>query len=186
MNRSFMTYKKQFEIFSESQSYIISILLILAVGIFSSDVFAQRRDHLTDTESDVVREAQILDKRIEVLVKFIDRRLLVVENPNAVEAKKDAEKFGALPKGTNIELFGDIARILDDSMTNIDDVANRDAKNVLVPKALKILSTACKRLLPQFNALREKSKDNSERGILTQAIENAEAIIEADSNFANN
>jgi hypothetical protein len=58
---------------------ISSILLILCLA---SLVFAKaatpQRDHLTPQEVDIVKEAQILDQRIEVFIKAAERRLLVL------------------------------------------------------------------------------------------------------------
>ncbi len=166
-----------------SQFFPLFGLLLISFCLFSDSAVAQKRDDLTETEANLVRDTQELDKRTEIFVKFIDRRLLVINNPTAVEPKKDAEKFGALPKGTRAELLSDIARILDEAMTKIDDVANRDEKNPLIPKALKIFAAACSRFLPEFNSLREKATDAKEIGALGQAIENAEAVVDANQNF---
>src|SRR5439155_24747690 len=55
--------------------------------------FAQSRDHLTDPESELVREYQQLDKRIEVFIKAIDRRFAIINGkPQPEKIKKDKEK----------------------------------------------------------------------------------------------
>src|SRR6266851_3374906 len=93
----------------------------------------QARDHLTEQEVELVKDSQILDKRIEVFIKAADRRMLVLggtgattDATNAKQSKKDAELWGPLPTGTRAELIGDIARIFDEAITNIDDVSSRD------------------------------------------------------------
>ena len=62
--------------------------------------YLQKRDHLTTQEVDLVKEAQILDKRIEVFIKAAERRVMVINGTaasNAKQLKKDAEKWGELP-----------------------------------------------------------------------------------------
>ena len=84
---------------------------------------------------DLVKEAQILDKRIEVFIKATERRLMVFNGSSAANAKllkKDAERWGELPTGSQAELIADIARILDEAITNIDDVVTRDERNPLL------------------------------------------------------
>jgi hypothetical protein len=143
---------------------------------------ATKRDHLTPQEADQVREAQILDKRIEVFIKAAERRLLAITDPNAANSKqvqKDVEKWGELPKGTRAELFTDLAKILDEAITNIDDVAARDANNHLLPKALRKLSDASTHFIAQLTPMRDAAKDETEREALESAMENAQAIITA-------
>ena len=56
---------------------------------------------MTPQEVDLVKEAQELDKRIDVFVKAADRRLLVLNGVDAASAKqlkKDAELWGELPR----------------------------------------------------------------------------------------
>src|SRR4029077_20209635 len=109
-----------------------SVMLILqgalVAGFFlvSGSVAAQTRDHLTDQETDLVRFYQELDKRIEVFIKAIDRRFAIIKGtaqPASKKLMKDEPEWGDLPKGTRTELLGDIAGILDEAITNIDDVS---------------------------------------------------------------
>ena len=143
---------------------------------------AMKRDHLTPMEVEQVRAAQILDKRIEVFIKVCERRLLLLTDPQAAmnkQVQKDVEKWGELPKGTRAELFTDLARILDEAITNIDDVAARDMNNRLLGKALRKLSAASTRFISQLTPMRATAKDETEREALEAALENAEAIIVA-------
>lgn len=60
----------------------------------------QARDHLTEQEVELVKDTQILDKRIEVFIKAADRRMQVLSGTdatNAKESKKDAELWGPSP-----------------------------------------------------------------------------------------
>ena len=162
------------------------VICLLAVTIFTPTLARGRalpkRDHLTPQEADLVRDAQLIDKRIDVFIRAAERRFLVLQNPQAVAPKqKDAEKWGELPKGTRAELLYDISKILDEAITNIDDVSSREPKNPLLPKALRKLAEACNRFLTQLTPLREQLKDerSDEREQLEQAIENAQEIIAA-------
>ncbi|MEA2175219.1 MAG: hypothetical protein QOD00_2811 [Blastocatellia bacterium] len=141
------------------------------------------RDHLTEQEMDLVREAQALDKRTAVFIRAIERRLLVITDPTAAAAskqvQKETEKWGELPKGTRAELLSDIAKILDEAITNIDDVSERDDKNPLLPKSLRLLSAAATRFIPQLTPMRDQAKEEGERESLEQALESAQSIIEA-------
>ena len=143
---------------------------------------AAKRDHLTELEADQVRAAQILDKRIEVFIKIAERRLLALTDPAAAtnkQVQKDVEKWGELPKGTRADLLSDLAKILDEAITNIDDVAARDANNRLLPKALRKLAAASTRFIAQLTPMRQQAKDETERESLERAIENAQSVVEA-------
>src|SRR5687767_5019308 len=110
----------------------LTFCIFLFVGF---SVQAQSRDHLTQQEVDLVKEAQILDKRIDVFIKAAERRMMVINNSaaaNAKQLKKDSERWGELPTGSRAELVSDIARILDEAITNIDDVSSRDERNPLI------------------------------------------------------
>jgi hypothetical protein len=141
------------------------------------------RDHLTEQEQDLVREAQALDARTAVFIRAIERRLLVLlPEPGAANSKqvqKETQKWGELPKGTRAELLSDIAKILDEAITNIDDVSERDDKNPLLPKSLRLLSVASTRFIAQLTPIRDQARDEGERESLEQALENAQSIIEA-------
>ena len=140
------------------------------------------RDYLTPQEEERVKEAQVLDKRIEVFIKAAERRLLVLTDTGAASSKqvqKDAEKWGELPKGTRVELIMDIANILDAAITNIDDVASRDEHNPLLSKALRKLAEAATRLQTQFTAAREQFREEQERRAVEQVMENVQEILGA-------
>jgi hypothetical protein len=148
----------------------------------SSSGSAQSRDHLTSEEVELVRGAQVLDARTAVFIKAIERRLMVLTNPDAASSRqveKDMKKWGQLPKGTRGELLMDIAKILGEATTNIDDVYARDPKNPLLPKALLMLADASRRFLSQLKPMRAQFQGGAEREALEQSIENAQQILEA-------
>ncbi len=150
--------------------------------LFSFAVSAQRRDHLTEQEGELVREFQEIDTRTEVLVKAIDRRFLVL---NAVDIetnkqfKKDSEKWGELPTGTRRELLLDIEKIFQEAVDNIDQVAERNIKSELFPRAVHILAEASQKFLPQLKSQFDKTNTDIEKGAILGAIEFCNQIIEA-------
>jgi hypothetical protein len=163
-----------------------SALLLTVVIIISCSISApafQARDHLTPQEIDLVKDTQILDKRIDVFIKAADRRLLVINGgaapSNAKQLKKDAESWGELPTGSRAELIGDIARIFDEAITNIDDVSTRDENNPLIPKALRTLAAAATRIVEALKPLEAQAKNDAELSSFDQLTENAEAILQA-------
>ncbi|MBC8030354.1 MAG: hypothetical protein H7Z16_09600 [Pyrinomonadaceae bacterium] len=160
--------------------------VLVAIGSPAPAVCFQARDFFTPQEEELVREAQILDKRIDVFTKAVDRRLLVITG-GAVAAekqlKKDAEKWGELPTGTRAELIGDIARIFDAGISNIDDVSARDEKNPLIPKALRKLATAATRTVDQLRPLQAQAKDDAEVHGFELLVKHADEIVEAAANL---
>jgi hypothetical protein len=160
----------------------LAVLCLASFTLFHAVATAQSRDHLTPEEVELVKEAQVLDKRIEIFVKAADRRLLVLtglDAPSPKQLKKDSEKWGELPKGSRAELLGDIAKIMDEAITNIDDVSARDENNPLIPKALRKLAAEATRIFDQLRPLREQAKGDAEIARFQELTENAESILEA-------
>lgn len=144
----------------------------------------QTREHLTPEEIELVKDAQILDKRIEVFIKAADRRMLVLsgggpDSTTAKQLKKDSGTWGELPSGSRAELIGDIAGIFDEAITNIDDVSMRDEKNALIPKALRKLAESASRIVEQLKPTETKTKDDIEQNSFEQLVDNAESILQA-------
>lgn len=156
----------------------LSFVLFLIVPVQAF----QKRDHLTPLEVDRVKEAQILDKRIEVFIKAAERRLMVINGTaanNAKQLKKDEEKWGELPAGSRFELVSDIARIFDEAITNIDDVSTRDERNPLIPKALRKLATSASSIMEQLKPIRSEAKTEAEIASLESLHEHSQSILEA-------
>lgn len=156
------------------------LLLLIILTFAASQIHARpKRDHLTQKEAEMVRDAQELDKRIAILIKAAERRLLALTDSNAIRApQKDAETWGEL-KGTRADFLYDVSRILDEAIINIDDVSARDDRNPLVPKAVRKLADASSRILTQLAPLRDKVEEGPERLSFEKAMENAEAVVEA-------
>lgn len=175
-------------------------LLVLAALLLSAATTdaraAQQREYLTPREVERVRDNQTLDKRVGVFVKAAERRLQMITDPQAAakeSAKAESEKeekrlhpdlpdlseYGDSVTGTRAQLLSDIANILDEAITNVDDAAVHSEKSGLIPKAVRKLADSCARMLPRLEALRAGVSDEAERGSLEQAIENAQQIVAA-------
>jgi hypothetical protein len=160
---------------------VLHLALFAAILVIPSPVSAQTRDHLTDQETELVRFYQELDKRIEIFIRAIDRRFAIISGtapPPSKKLLKDEPEWGELPKGTRTQLLGDIAGILDEAITNIDDVSRRDEKNPMISRALRKLTTAANRYTTQLAALRNQTKDVDEQAALERVADNANQIIE--------
>jgi acyl-CoA reductase-like NAD-dependent aldehyde dehydrogenase len=118
---------------------------------------------------------------VEVFIEAAERRLLTLADPNAAagKAQKDAEKWGDLPKRTRAELLDDIANILEEAVTNIEDVGAHNAKSRFIPKSIRILGTASTRFLAQLAPLRDRLTDERELAALEKVLENVGEILAA-------
>src|SRR5688500_4336351 len=161
---------------------LIAFSFVLFLIVPTQASYLQKRDHLTTQEVDLVKEAQILDKRIDVFIKAAERRLMVVNGTaasNAKQLKKDAERWGELPTGSRFELVGDIARIYDEAITNIDDVSARDERNPLIPKSLRKLAQSVTTVMEQLKPLRSEAKSEADIATLEWLNEDAQSILAA-------
>ena len=162
----------------------LAVLIITSLIPSAPSASTQSRDHLTPQEVELVKNAQVLDQRIDIFVKAAERRLLVLTGGTAnssKQLKKDSEKWGELPGGSRAQLLADIARILDEAITNIDDVSLRDEKNPQIPKALRKLAAEATRISEQLKPMREQAKGDDEIASFASLTENAESILEAAS-----
>jgi hypothetical protein len=133
MNSKLKTQNSKLKILGFINGKTLFTLLITLVAAYCSlfTVQAQRRDHLTAEEIELVRDAQQIDHRMEVFVKAIERRFSVLNNAAPTKKpEKDADKWGELPTGTRQQLLTDIEKLLDEAISKIDDVAARDIKAI--------------------------------------------------------
>ena len=174
--------------FSPRITRLSALLLFALVAIVSlqqparaNSAPGQRREHLSEQEVEMVRDTQELDRRCDLFIKIAERRLLILTGaPDAqTPSAKELEKWGEVPKGSRAALFSDLARILDEAINNVDDVAARTPDSALIPKAVRKLSAASTRFLPQLTALRTTTTAEGEREALEQAIDNLQQIVEA-------
>jgi len=163
-----------------------TICLCISLG-FAVSANAQKRDHLTDAETDLVRYWQELDKRTEVFIKAADRRWAIINGgtpPPIKKAMKDEPEWGDVPKGTRAELLNDIAGILDEAITNIDNAAGHDSKNPLLSRALRKLNAAANNYLVQLNSLKTKTTNPDEVTALERINDEAQEIMQASGHLA--
>jgi hypothetical protein len=161
---------------------LLVVAAVLSCLSFQTANSFQARDHLTPEEQDLVRDAQILDKRTDIFIKAVDRRLAVLNLGDASiskQLKKDAEKWGELPKGSTAELVRDIAKILDEAITNIDDVSMHDERNPLIAKSLRKLANEATLIVQKLKPLQAQAKGESELASFEELMENADSIVQA-------
>jgi hypothetical protein len=160
-----------------ARGVIVALSLLLAIS-----ATGQQRDHLTDAETDLVRFYQEIDKRTDVFIKAADRRFAIINGaaqPATKKLVKDEPEWGDPPKGNRTELLGDIAGILDEAITNIDNVASRDAKNPLLSRSLRKLSNAANGYLNQLNSIKTKVTDPDEVAALERVGDEVKEIMDA-------
>jgi hypothetical protein len=158
--------------------------LFFVLFLSNGYVAAQTRDHLTEQETELVRFHQELDKRMEIFIKAIDRRFAIINGvkpPTTKKLVKDEPEWGDVPKGTRPELLGDISGILDEAITNIDDVSRRDEKNPLISRSLRKLTASANGYATQIIALRNQAKDPDELAALDRVADNLQQILEVGS-----
>ena len=161
--------------------FVRALMLIIAGTLLAGIACAQTRDHLTESESELVRFHQELDKRIDVFIKAMDRRFAIINKtpqPALKKLLKDEPDWGELPQGNRAKLLFDIAAILDEAITNIDDVSRRDEKNPMIPRSLRKLSAAANGYITNLTTLRSQTNDDDELAAIERALENASQIVE--------
>ncbi len=176
------TLNRKLRLTSARLSWLVMAATVFVITLLATgSTPAQTRDHLTDPETELVRFHQELDKRIEVFIKAIDRRFAIINGtaPAAVKKSvKDEPDWGEVPRGTHPELLGDIAGILDEAITNIDDVSRRDEKNPLISRSLRKLTASAEGYLKQLAVLKNQTKDPDEAAAIDRVADNANQIIE--------
>ncbi len=161
---------------------LLAALLATSVFLFASAAAAQTRDHLTEEEGELVRFNQALDKRTDVFIRAMNLRFAILNGtappPKPKKTDKEEPEWGDPPKGTHTELLGDIAGILDEAITNIDDVSRRDEKNPLLSRSLRKLTAATNGYVNQLEVLRKQAKDPDELSAIVRIQDYANQILE--------
>ena len=173
----------------------VAACFCLVTFAFGLSVHAQGRDYFTPEEVELIRDAQQIDKRVDVLVKTIDRRFAAL-NIDVGGAKPSGKDWGESPKGTRVELFSDIRNILQKAIDDIDNLAARPDSMVidpdaakdkkkqkgfsdLFPKAVRSLAAAARRYQPALKQALDVAKDERERGLIDNALDLCDEIIVA-------
>ena len=176
------------------------VLLFLCAAAMGMCVLPERtiaqRDYFTAEEVELIRDAQKIDDRIDLLTKIIDRRFdaLKINVAGAKISPKEADKWGVLPESSRFQLLLDIKRILQKAIDDIDTLAERPDSAILpdpddkkakqsfadlFPKAVKSLGSAAKRYQPALKAELDKPNDNAEKGSVLDSLEFCDQIIAA-------
>ena len=164
--------------------------LLLTLFVFAAvPANAQRRDYMTEPEIELVRNNQDIDKRVEVLIKMIDRRFTAmgIEVGGWKQSEKDNEKWGDIRSGTRSELLYDVRELLQKAVDDVDDVALHNENTLtqnkvegeLFPKAVRNLAAAATRYLEPLKATLAKTPDERDKGLILSSIESCEAIIDS-------
>jgi hypothetical protein len=159
-------------------------LLTFVISLLLANTAVAQRDYLTPQEVDLIKDAQILDKRIDVFIRAAERRLIVINGSaaaaaNAKPLKKEAERWGELPTGSRAELISDIARIIDAAIDNVDDVSMHDERNPLIGKSLRKLAASANSIMAQLKPLSAEAKSEAEIASFEQLNEGVQSITEA-------
>jgi hypothetical protein len=170
------------------KAFFVAIALIL-IPNFVSSAHAQRRDYMTDPEIELIRDSQEIDKRIDVLTKMIDRRFtaLGIDSGGWKAAAKEQKAWGDAPTGSRSQLFADIRQLLQKAVDDIDDVAEHNAntqtankvEGPLFPTAVRSLAAAATRYRPVLNSELPKTTDERDKGMILNAIELCDSILES-------
>lgn len=162
---------------------------------FVSAASAQRRDFMTEQEIEIIRDAQDIDMRIEVLARMIDRRfsVLAIDVKGWKDAQKQSDIWGELPKGSRLDLFSDIKKLLQKAVDDIDNLASHPDSAPIREKgdkrakkdperfgnAVRNLGTAAGRYLAPLKMELDKTTDEKEKGPILDSIDLCDQIIEA-------
>ncbi|REJ78266.1 MAG: hypothetical protein DWQ47_02040 [Acidobacteria bacterium] len=169
------------------QHFLTGIFALVLVLTLQLETFSQRSDHLTTEEIELVRDTQAVDDRMEVFVRAIERRLISISGTSGLseeqqeQLRKEENKWGPLPEGDREQLVSDIFKILDEAVSKIDDVADRNAESKLFPFAVHILADYSRELIPILESLASSSGSTRERAFLTSSVNLCRDIVEASS-----
>jgi len=171
--------------------------LFLIFLSFPSTARAQR-DYMTDDEVELVRDAQDIDERIDVLTKMVDRRfsILKVDVGGAAVPAKETSKWGAAPTGTKTELLDDIKKLLEKAIDDVDNVASHPVNYSVdkdrtekqkkkdeqrFPSAIRNLAAAAHRYQTGLKTLLNRTNDEREKGLILASLDFCDEIVSAAS-----
>jgi hypothetical protein len=179
------------------------VTLAAAIVLFHAGVGlrSQGFDYVTDEEEDLIRDAQGLQLRIPLLIKFLDNRIVALglrerTAKEREEAKKDMDKYERevkdaakvkdaevrarpvnpdvyLRKATRTELMRGYIQITEEVMDNIDDAYDR---NLPVREHVEALQKFLSEQLPRFAKF--EPSNNAETAALKATISYSEEAIE--------
>jgi hypothetical protein len=173
------------------------VLLLPALGLTK-----QATDYVTEEEEDLIRDAQGLQVRIPLLLKFLDNRIVALglrerTAKEREESKKDIEKYERevkdaakvkdaevrarpvnpdvyLRKATRSELLRGFMQITGEIMDNLEDAYDR---NLPVREHVEALEKFLNEQLPRFAKL-EAASTSAEASTVKATIARSESAIE--------
>ncbi|MBI3952011.1 MAG: hypothetical protein HY314_16315 [Acidobacteria bacterium] len=132
---------------------------------------------MTKEEVDHVREAQPIDLRVKVFMKIAERRLVLVENPQAPPSKDD-DDWGALPRGSRTDMLRQYNRAIEEAITNFEEAYDRHPKDERILKALTTFTEQTAEHLQRLEALRPTTTDEAARQVLEQVLDDLKLAYE--------
>jgi hypothetical protein len=176
--------------------FLIALCAVIQLAPAVTVVAQAPRDYMTDDEIELVRDAQDIDQRIDVLTKMIDRRFAVlkIDVGGAAVPSKETSKWGPAPTGTQTELLDDIKRLIEKGIDDIDNTAmhpidyaadksrseKQKAKDAQrFPSAVRNLAAAAKRYEPPLKILSDRTTDEKQKGLILAALDFCDEIIAA-------
>ena len=170
--------------------FIVGVFLALSFFFPLTEANAQRRDHLTKEEVEVVRDVQEIDKRMLVFSRAIDRRFFALKGLDKLDETekkrydKDFHIWGELPKGTQAQLLSDIDKIIEEAINKIEDVSDREVESKIFPVAVHVLADNSKIYMPRLEKFAENNESRREVSVINSAIENCKLIVAASGKIA--
>jgi len=176
--------------------FVIALCAVIQLAPAGTVVAQAPRDYMTDDEIELVRDAQDIDQRIDVLTKMIDRRFAVlkIDVGGAAVPSKETSKWGPAPTGTQTELLDDIKRLIEKGIDDIDNTAmhpidyaadksrseKQKAKDAQrFPSAVRNIAAAAKRYEPPLKILSDRTTDEKQKGLILAALDFCDEIIAA-------
>jgi len=176
--------------------FVIALCAVIQLAPAVTVVAQAPRDYMTDDEIELVRDAQDIDQRIDVLTKMIDRRFAVlkIDVGGAAVPSKETSKWGPAPTGTQTELLDDIKRLIEKGIDDIDNTAmhpidyaadksrseKQKAKDAQrFPSAVRNLAAAAKRYEQPLKILSDRTTDEKQKGLILAALDFCDEIIAA-------
>jgi len=177
-------------------SLVTKVAVVLVTCHLSLVTAFAQRDYFTPEEVELIRDAQQIDQRIDLLVKLIDRRFSAagIDVGAAKVISKDSDTWGSLT-GSRSDYLLDIKRIMQKAIDDIDNLSERPDSMVidpndpqkkdkkpkgfgdLFPKAVRSLAAAATRWKPPLTTALPATKDEKDRGSILDSIDMCDEII---------
>jgi hypothetical protein len=149
---------------------LIGAALALVAAVVPAASTQRRGEYITDDEMDLVRDIRRIDIRAQVFLKIADRRLVAIADPAAEPKDSMFRKFGALPKGSQIDLLDDYRRAVEELMVKFDDEYERTGMTDDLRKGLEFTVAEVERQMKEMDALKPKLTQEDAPHYLEKAL----------------